>query len=160
MFTARYGLGLSIIHVNSKLQKNVPWLSRFSTHSPYQYHFVCCRGLATVYHNLTPRFTVSLHNVMPHWWYTLKLYSFHGVIAPSGPGLPHYRGFTITFGGATIGRTPLDEWSARRRNLYLTTHNTLNSTHVSGRIRARNPSQRAASDRRLSTSGCKKYWSK
>jgi len=27
---------------------------------------------------------------------------------------------------ATIGRTPLDEWSARRRDLYLTTHNTHN----------------------------------
>jgi hypothetical protein len=27
---------------------------------------------------------------------------------------------------ATIGRTPLDEWSARRRGLYLTTHNTHN----------------------------------
>ena len=26
----------------------------------------------------------------------------------------------------TIGRTPLDEWSARRRDLYLTTHNTHN----------------------------------
>jgi hypothetical protein len=26
----------------------------------------------------------------------------------------------------TIGRTPLDEWSARRRDLYLTTHNTPN----------------------------------
>jgi hypothetical protein len=26
----------------------------------------------------------------------------------------------------TVGRTPLDEWSARRRDLYLTTHNTLN----------------------------------
>jgi hypothetical protein len=27
---------------------------------------------------------------------------------------------------ATIGRTPLDEWSTRRRYLYLTTHNTHN----------------------------------
>jgi hypothetical protein len=26
----------------------------------------------------------------------------------------------------TVVRAPLDEWSARRRNLYLTTHNTLN----------------------------------
>jgi hypothetical protein len=26
----------------------------------------------------------------------------------------------------TVGRTPLDEWSARRRDLYLTTHNTYN----------------------------------
>ena len=28
----------------------------------------------------------------------------------------------------TVGRTPLDEWSARRRNLYLTTHNTHTQT--------------------------------
>ena len=27
----------------------------------------------------------------------------------------------------TVGRTPLDEWSARRRDLYLTTHNTQTS---------------------------------
>jgi len=26
----------------------------------------------------------------------------------------------------TVGRTPLDEWSARRRDLYLKTHNTHN----------------------------------
>jgi len=26
----------------------------------------------------------------------------------------------------TVGRTPLDEWSGRRRDLYLTTHNTHN----------------------------------
>ena len=26
----------------------------------------------------------------------------------------------------TVGRTPLDEWAARRRDLYLTTHNTHN----------------------------------
>jgi len=26
----------------------------------------------------------------------------------------------------TVGRTPLDEWSVRRRDLYLTTHNTRN----------------------------------
>ena len=26
----------------------------------------------------------------------------------------------------TVGRTPLDKWSARRRDLYLTTHNTHN----------------------------------
>jgi hypothetical protein len=37
------------------------------------------------------------------------------------------RGFMIThFRHTTIGRTPLDEWPARRRDLYLTTHNTYN----------------------------------
>jgi hypothetical protein len=29
-----------------------------------------------------------------------------------------------TFKHTALGRTPLDEWSARRRDLYLTTHNT------------------------------------
>jgi hypothetical protein len=48
----------------------------------------------------------------------------HGVTAPSGPGPPHYRGLTITLRHTTLGRAPLDEWSARRRDLYLTTHNT------------------------------------
>jgi hypothetical protein len=37
---------------------------------------------------------------------------------------PPYRGFTITFRHTTIGSTLLAEWSARRRDLYLTTHNT------------------------------------
>jgi hypothetical protein len=39
-----------------------------------------------------------------------------------------FRGFTIThfLDTHTLGRTPLDEWSARRRDLYLTTHNTHN----------------------------------
>jgi len=36
----------------------------------------------------------------------------------------HYRCFTITIRHVTIGRIPLDEWSARRINLYLTIHNT------------------------------------
>jgi hypothetical protein len=34
------------------------------------------------------------------------------------------RGFTITFIHTTLGRTPLDEWSTWRRDLYLTTHST------------------------------------
>jgi hypothetical protein len=37
-----------------------------------------------------------------------------------------FRGFTIThFRHTTLGRTPLKEGPARRRDLYLTTHNTL-----------------------------------
>jgi hypothetical protein len=43
---------------------------------------------------------------------------------PSGPGPPHYRCFTITLRHTTLGRTPLDELSTRRRDLYLTTQNT------------------------------------
>jgi hypothetical protein len=48
----------------------------------------------------------------------------------------------------TVGRSPLDEWSARRRDLYLTTHNTHN-IHASGGIRSHNLSNRVAADLRL-----------
>ena len=51
---------------------------------------------------------------------------YHGATAPSRPRPPHCRGFTITLRHTTFGRTPLDKWSGRRRNLYLTTHNTHN----------------------------------
>jgi len=44
----------------------------------------------------------------------------------SGPRLPHYRGFMITLRYTTLGRTPMEEWSVRRKNLYLTMHNTHN----------------------------------
>jgi hypothetical protein len=52
--------------------------------------------------------------------------SLHDATAPSGPGPSHYRRFMITLRYTTLGRTPLDEWSARRRYLYLTTQNTHN----------------------------------
>jgi len=43
----------------------------------------------------------------------------HDMTAPNGPRPPHCRGFTITLRHTTPGRTPLDQWSARRRDLYL-----------------------------------------
>jgi hypothetical protein len=49
----------------------------------------------------------------------------HAATAPSGPG-PHCQAFTITLRHTTLGRTPLDEQLARRKYLYLTTHNTHN----------------------------------
>jgi len=49
---------------------------------------------------------------------------FYGAIAPSEPGPPNNQGFTITPRHTKLGKTPLDEWSARHRDLYLTTHNT------------------------------------
>jgi len=57
---------------------------------------------------------------------TLESPFLHSVTAPSGPGLPHNRIFTITLRHTTVGETPLNERSARRRDLYLTTYNTHN----------------------------------
>ena len=50
----------------------------------------------------------------------------HGASARSGSGPPHCRGFTITLRHTTLVRTPLEEWSARRRDLHLTTLKTQN----------------------------------
>jgi hypothetical protein len=44
--------------------------------------------------------------------------------SPSGPRPPHYRGFMIALRHTTVFSIPLNEWSARRRDIYLTTHNT------------------------------------
>ena len=49
----------------------------------------------------------------------------YGATAPSGPGPPHYRSFTTTLRHNILGRIPLDQWSARRRDIYL--HNTQHS---------------------------------
>jgi len=43
---------------------------------------------------------------------------------PSGPRHPYHRVLTYALVRVTVSRTPLDEWSARRRDLYLTTQNT------------------------------------
>ena len=54
----------------------------------------------------------------------------------------------------TVGRTHLDEWSARRKDLYLTTHNThYTDIQAPGGIRTHNLSRRAAADLRLRPRG-------
>jgi len=78
-----------------------------------------------------------LHNSFKWLFYLILMYFFiipfnvmlfatffTGTTAPSRPGLPHYRGFTITLRPTTLCMTPPEEWSARRRDVYLTTHNT------------------------------------
>ena len=55
----------------------------------------------------------------------------------------------------TVGRTPLDERSVCRRDLYLTTHNTHNrqTSMPTGEFRTHNLSWRAAEDLRLRPRG-------
>ena len=85
----------------------------------------------------------KLHGVKPFWrilgQLVNKLSAFHGTrhLSLSGARLiqfsPHramscsfFRFLDHTQRRTTLGRKPLDEWSARRRDLYLTTHNTHN----------------------------------
>jgi hypothetical protein len=78
----------------------------------------------------------------------LFIFFFHGSSTPSGSG-PHFRGFMITLRHTTLGITPLDVWSDRCDDLYLTTNNT-HKKHInaSSGIRTRSPSKRAAADAR------------
>jgi len=55
--------------------------------------------------------------------------TFHDATVPSGPGRHHCRDCTITLRQNTLGWTPLDEWSACRRDLCLTKHNTHKTQH-------------------------------
>jgi len=68
--------------------------------------------------------------VTSSWFFlsTLIFYLFQGMKAPSGPGPPHCRGFMIALRHTTLDRTPLDKWSARAKDLCLTTHNTHKNT--------------------------------
>jgi hypothetical protein len=60
-----------------------------------------------------------------HTCYTRqRIFLFHSAPPTSRPESPHYRDFTITLRHITLGRTPLYDWSTRRRELYLTTRNT------------------------------------
>jgi hypothetical protein len=54
-----------------------------------------------------------------------KFIDFHGATTPNGPRNLRCRGYKITlsYRHTTLGRTPLDGWPARLRDLYLTKHN-------------------------------------
>ena len=75
--------------------------------------------------------------------------------APDGPQPPHYRGFTIILRHTTLSRTPQEKGSARRRDLYVTTHNTHNrqTFMLPGGIRIHNSSKQEVADPRLRLRG-------
>ena len=50
---------------------------------------------------------------------------FSWLNSSGGPGPPRCRGFKFTIRHTTFARTPQDVWSGRARDLYLTTHNTV-----------------------------------
>jgi hypothetical protein len=72
--------------------------------------------------------TLSMHfGEYAYVTYMKFTFSIPWLDVPRGPRLSHCRGFTIT-----LGMTPLDEWSARHRDLYQTTHNTQTNVHPPG----------------------------
>ena len=59
-----------------------------------------------------------------------------------------------TQGRTTVGSTPLDKWSARRRDVYLTTYNR----HAPGGIRTHNLSKRSVTDLMFTESNSNGLW--
>jgi len=60
-------------------------------------------------------------------WCVCSLVCFSGATAPQGSRASSFTRFLgHTQRRTTLGRTPLDEWSAHRRDFYLTTHNNHN----------------------------------
>jgi hypothetical protein len=71
--------------------------------------------------------TLYLQTLFVTQYYIYIFLFFCGAATQRGSWLPHSWGFLDhTKRCTTVGRTPLDEWSDRRRDLYLTTHNTHN----------------------------------
>jgi hypothetical protein len=104
-------------------------------------------------------FCTPILNVMSHTTHPLLLlflfsfFLFWRNSPPVGQGdLIHEvsRSHTTT---TTVGRTPPVVWLARRRDLYLTTHNTQNRHSAPGGIRTQSLSRRAAADPRLRPHG-------
>jgi hypothetical protein len=115
---------------------------------------ICVHGLDT---ENCSCYLCLLHFQPYYWGWTLKVkslfspykskrYFTHGTAAHSGPGFPHYQGFTITLRHTTLGRTPLDKWSARRLLPDNAQHSQKRDINARDGIRTRNPSKRAAAD--------------
>jgi hypothetical protein len=104
------------IYGRSKILTGFLWLSSLSLRQP-----------ATTRHTVT---AVMLKDTIKgriidyyYYYYYLLFIIFFGCASHRGLWPPRFTRFLDhTQRRATVGRTPLDEWSARRRDLYLTTH--------------------------------------
>jgi hypothetical protein len=87
---------------------------------------VCVRVQGVIKKNVTSvKFETNVFTIQLCFCSKLEAaHFFNGTTSPSWPGPTQYRDFIITLRRHTLVRTPLDEWSVRRSDLYLTTHNT------------------------------------
>ena len=118
--------------------------------SPWGWRFIvetCSRVNVYGKHNFIVCVFWCLRTVVvtTHWTYNFLFY--RGLTAPSAPGPPHYRGFTITLRHTAPCRTPLDEWSAQHTDLYWQ-HTTLTTKRNLGFRLDSNPQSQQASGRR------------
>ena len=120
-----------------------------------QFHLRCPSYYFTLLHSEPQTCLGALLHLLSHK--TSKFLSLFFLLAqqpPVGQGLLiHEFSRSHTQRSTTVGRTPLDDWSARRRDLYLTAHDTHNRHPYPGGIRTNNLSRRAAADLRFRPCG-------
>jgi hypothetical protein len=98
-----------------------------------------CRYIVTSLWSVTYKYFPCMCILYAPYNRSARVLSFyHGAIVFSGPWPPYCRGFTITLRHTTLSRNPLGEWSARRRNLYLTTRD-FNKRQTPCTLRDSNP---------------------
>jgi hypothetical protein len=81
--------------------------------------------------NKHSQYVIPITFPLPLWWQERLnitfIFKFLAQLPPNVSGPPDVSRFPDhTKRRTTVGKTPLGEWSARRRDLYLTTHNTHN----------------------------------
>jgi hypothetical protein len=122
----------------------------------YIYIFTCIHTFIYIHTYIRTYLHTStcIHICMHSYIYTY-IHTFGRVCNnPQWARAPSFTRFLDHTRRTTVGRSPLDEWSARRRDIYLTTHNTHNRRPCPpGGIRTRDLSRRAAADLRLRPRG-------
>ena len=118
------------------------------------YVFLACTAITLPESVLFKYFSISVSIILFHpllglpsgvFLSRFKTNFYCGASAHSGPGPPHYRGFTITLRRTTLGRTPLDEWSARRTETSAWQNSTLTTDRHSCPRWDSNPQSQQAS---------------
>ena len=118
------------------ITQKIPSTSRrkpgITQHLTYLHYWLCKFHLSAVWlyvdwyvgTDVLEGLFAAIFKVTQKDWYRYTNLFFQGATALWEPGPLRCRGFTFTLRHTTLSRTPLDGWSARRRDLYLTTHNT------------------------------------
>ena len=105
-------------------------------------------------HSLQPLRQLNNSQFLSYWCYNPLWFC---ILQPSSGAIASSRARFLDHKKqrATVGRTPLDEWPVRRRDLYLTTHSTHNRqiSMPPGGIRTHDRSRRAAVDRAATGTG-------
>jgi hypothetical protein len=95
-------------------------------------------GIKFFWDKIPSLFTSKMHSEFLLWDVGLTFF-LPWRKSPSEPRPPDYRRFVTKLRHTTLGRTPLDEWSVRLREIYLRVHIYKKDIFAPGEIRTHSP---------------------